>query len=150
MGHTYSNLLVHVIFSTKNRKPLLHESLRDRLYAYMAGIARQEFGYALKIGGTDNHIHALLRLGTDTSVGHAMMRWKSLSSGWVHRTFQEARDFAWQAGYAVFSVSKSSVPDVVGYIGNQAQHHKTQTFEEEFVAFLRRHGVDFDPKRIWE
>ncbi|HUT34163.1 MAG TPA: transposase [Planctomycetota bacterium] len=90
MGHTYASLLVHVIFSTKGRRPLIATSFRQRLYEYMAGVARQEFGRALTIGGTDNHIHSLLSIGTNISVGDVMSKWKSLSSGWVHKAFPES------------------------------------------------------------
>ena len=91
MGHTFSNLLAHVIFSTKNRQPLITDAIGERLYAYMAGVARKEFGWAKRIGGASDHIHGLIELRTDISMGHAMNRWKSLSSGWVHKTFPELR-----------------------------------------------------------
>ena len=150
MGHTYSNILIHVIFSTKHRKPSIREDLRPRLYEYLAGIARNEFGRALKIGGTDNHIHSLLSLNTDVGIADAMCRWKALSSGWIHQTFLDASDFAWQSGYGAFSVSQSKAADVVAYIQNQAEHHRTRTFEEEFIEFLKRHKIEYDPRYIWD
>jgi REP element-mobilizing transposase RayT len=150
MGHTYSNILLHVVFSTKDRRPLIEEPFRVRLYEYMSGVARKEFGRALTIGGTDNHLHGLLSIGTDLAVGEIMAKWKSLSSGWVHKTFPESPDFAWQIGYGAFSVSQSNAEKVIAYIGGQAEHHKRQTFEEEFVALLKRHGVQFDPHHVWD
>jgi len=150
MGHTFSNLLVHTIFSTKDRLPTIRESFRQRLYEYMSGIARTEFGRALCIGGTPNHVHGLIVLATDVSVAEAVRKWKSLSSKWVHETFPGTRDFAWQSGYGAFSVSRSNVPKVAGYIERQAEHHTKVTFEEEFVAFLKRHGIEHDPRHVWD
>jgi putative transposase len=150
MGHTFSNLLVHVIFGTKERLPTIREPLRPRLYEYMSGIARAEFGRALCIGGTANHVHGLIVLTTDVSVAEAVRKWKSLSSKWAHETFPDSQDFAWQSGYGAFSVSRSNVPKVAGYIERQAEHHRKVTFEEEFVAFLERHGIEYDPRYVWD
>jgi putative transposase len=150
VGHTFSNLLVHVIFGTKDCLPTIRESFRPRLYEYMSGIARTEFGRALCIGGTLDHVHGLIVLTTDVSVAEAVRKWKSLSSKWAHETFPDAQDFAWQSGYGAFSVSRSNVPKVAGYIERQAEHHKKVTFEEEFVAFLKSHGIEYDPRYVWD
>jgi REP element-mobilizing transposase RayT len=149
MGHTYCNLLVHTVFSTKDRRPVIHDSFRQRLHEYMGGVARGEFGRAMCIGGTDNHVHALLSMNTTVCIAEAMRKWKSLSSGWVHDTFHEASAFSWQEGYGVFSVSRSNAKKVVRYIEAQAEHHRRLTFEEEFIALLDRHGIEYDPQRIW-
>ena len=149
-GHTYANLLVHVVFSTKDRMPMICDEFRGRLHEYLSGIAREEFGRALKIGGMPDHLHALIVLKTDVSMAEAVRKWKSLSSGWVHETFPGNDAFAWQAGYGAFSVSESSRDEVIAYIEKQAEHHKTMTFQEEFVAFLKRHNVPYDPAHIWE
>ena len=93
MGHTYSNILLHVIFSTKNRSAVITPDLRPRLYEYLGGVARNEFGRALEIGGTADHLHALISLNRDVSIADAMRKWKSLSSGWVHKTFPEHQAF---------------------------------------------------------
>jgi REP-associated tyrosine transposase len=116
----------------------------------MAGVAREEFGEAVVVWGTADHLYGLLRLKTDVSVADAMRQWKSVSSGWVHKTFPEMRGFAWQVGYGAFSVSASNASRVSKYIEEQVEHHKTQPFAEEFVAFLKRHRVPFDPERIWD
>ena len=150
MGHTFSNILVHAIFGTKGRLPTIHERFRARLYEYMSGIARQEFGQALRIGGTEDHLHALLLLRADVSIADAMRKWKSLSSGWVHKTFPQTTDFAWQSGYGAFSVSESQKDGVIGYIERQASHHRKVTFEEEFLRFLDRHGIEYDPRHVWD
>ena len=92
MGHTFSNLLAHVIFSTKDRRPIITDAIAEKLYAYMAGVARKEFGWAKRIGGVGDHVHGLIELRTDVSMAHAMNRWKSLSSRWIHKTFPELND----------------------------------------------------------
>jgi putative transposase len=148
MGHTYANMLVHVIFSTKDRARLIDAELRPRLYEYMAGVARHEFGHALDMGGTEDRVHGILSLRTDVSVADAIRKWKSLSSAWIHKTFPEHHAFAWQAGYGVFSVSQSALQAVRAYIARQAEHHRRVTFEEELRAFLDRHGVSYDPVHI--
>lgn len=148
MGHTYSSLLVHVIFSTKRRAALITPQLRPRLYEYLAGVAKHEFGRAIEIGGTSDHLHGLCSIPTDLSLAEAMRKWKSPSSGWVHKTFPEQRSFAWQSGYAAFSVSQSAVDDVRAYIARQEEHHRRVTFEEELRAFLDRHGIAYDPDHM--
>ena len=148
MGHTYSNLLVHVIFTTKRRAPIIRAELRPRLYKYLAGVARHEFGRPIEIGGTEDHLHGLLALRTDVSVAEAMRKWKSLSSGWVHKTFPRYGEFGWQDGYAAFSVSESAVDSVRAYIARQELHHRKMSFGEELRAFLDRHGVGYDPDHL--
>ena len=150
MGHTYANLLSHVIFSTKGRRPTIEESFRERLHMYLSGLARQEFGRALCIGSTENHLHALISLRTDVAPSKAIGRWKCLSSEWLHETISASRDFAWQEGYGIFSVSQSSVPAVIRYIQGQREHHAMQTFEDEFLSFLERHQVKYDPRWVWD
>jgi len=149
MGHTFTNLLFHVVFSTKERRPLIDDSFRDRLHQYMSGIARSEFGGALSIGGTDNHVHSLIVLPADVAAAEAMRKWKSLSSKWVHETLPAEADFGWQEGYSAFTVSRSNVSKVAAYIENQAEHHMKMTFEEEFIALLDRHGIKYDPRYVW-
>lgn len=148
MGHTYTNILVHVIFSTKDRAQSLVDDLRPRLYEYMAGIARHEFGRALDIGGTADHVHAVLSLRSDVPVAEAMRKWKSLSSGWIHQTFPQYAMFAWQPGYGAFSVSQSALLNVRAYIARQAEHHRRASFEEELRAFLDRNGIPYDPAHM--
>ncbi len=150
MGHTYSNLLYHVTFSTKERRRTIREAWADRLHQYMAGIARDEFGKALAIGGTEDHVHGLLVLPTTVCIAEAMRKWKSLSSKWVNETLSPAEHFAWQNGYGAFTVSHSNAPQVATYIEGQAEHHKRMTFQEEFIALLERHGIEYDPRYVWD
>jgi REP-associated tyrosine transposase len=140
---------VHIIFGTKSREQSIRDTFRERLHEYMAGIVRKEIGKSLKIGGTTDHAHALVELRTDVSVAEAVRKLKSPSLKWVHRTLPAAGKFAWQVGYAAFAVSRSNVATVFDYIANQQEHHRRMTFEEEFKAFLERHGVAYDPRHLW-
>ena len=148
MGHTYANILVHVIFSTKSRARLIDADLRPRLYEYLGGVARHEFGRALDIGGTEDHVHGLLSLRADISVAEALRKWKSLSTGWIHKTYAAHSTFAWQSGYAAFSVSQSALDAVRAYIAHQTEHHQKVSYEVELRTFLDRHGVPFDPAHL--
>ncbi len=150
MGHSFSNHLYHVIFSTKNRLPLIRPEFQQRLYQYMVGIARHEFGYAIKLGGTENHLHGLIGVAADITVPAAMRKLKSLSSGWVHQTFPGQQGFAWQNGYGSFTVCESIVENVKRYIAGQAEHHRKKSFEDEFILFLKRNNIKFDPKTVWD
>jgi len=148
MANTFTNLLFHIVFSTKHRAPFVHESLRERLYGYMGGILREEGGILLEIGGMPDHAHLLARLKADCSVAEAVRTVKSSSSKWVHQTFPERVDFAWQTGYAAFSVSESQVATVRRYIKNQEQHHTRLSFKDELIALLQKHGIEFDERYL--
>jgi REP element-mobilizing transposase RayT len=150
MPHSYTHLLSHVIFSTKDRAPTLDADLRSRLYSYMGDIMREIGGSALNINGTPDHVHLLLLLPGTTSMADAMRVLKTNSSRWIHETYPNRRTFAWQTGYGAFSVSQSNAEEVRRYIDNQEEHHRKVTFEEEFVAFLKRHGVEYDERYIWQ
>jgi REP element-mobilizing transposase RayT len=150
MAHTFTNLLTHVIFSTKDRKPFLTDDIRPRVFAYMGGIVRDLNSKALIINGPADHAHLLISSSPTIALSELMRLLKTNSSKWIHETFSELSDFAWQTGYAAFSVSASNREQVERYIANQEEHHKTVTFQEEFIAFLTRHGISYDPKYIWE
>jgi len=150
MGHTYSNLLHHVTFSTKDRSRTIQEAWARRLHQYMAGVARKEFGKALAIGGTDDHVHGLLVLPTTVCIAEAMRKWKSLSSKWINETLSLPHRFAWQNGYGAFTVNHSNASTVAAYVESQAEHHKRMTFQEEFIALLERHGIEYDPRYVWD
>ena len=150
MGHTYTNLVVHIIFSTKERKPFLDAELKQRLFPYMAGIIRELGGKALIINGPSDHVHILASLPAKLAVAELMARLKANSSGWVHKTFPDRRSFGWQTGYSAFSVSQSQQQIVFQYIANQEEHHRKLSFKEELLAFLKKHGVPYDERYIWE
>jgi len=150
MAHTYTNLLVHVVFSTKDRVPLLNAELRTRLFPYMGGIIRELDGTALLINGPNDHVHILALLPAKTSLSEIVGKLKANSSGWVHREFSGKRNFAWQTGYAAFTVSHSQKQSVLDYIANQEEHHRKISFKEEFLAFLKKHEIGYDKKYLWE
>jgi putative transposase len=150
MAQTLTNLLTHVIFSTKDRLPLIARSLKPDLLAYIGGIVRELGGKLLAANGTADHVHLLLRLPPTAALADALRVVKTNSSRWVHETNKGHRKFRWQAGYAAFSVSESNVPEVTRYIGAQEGHHRRISFREELVAFLKKHGVEYDERYIWE
>ena len=143
MGHTFSNLLVHVIFRTGGG-PSLGPDLRPRLFAYMGGVLSEIHAKTLIIDGPDDHVHILASLPPTLTVADAMRIVKTNSSKWVHEQWPGKEGFAWQSGYAAFSVSQSNVEAVRQYIMNQEEHHRVVSFQEEFLAFLKRHGIVYD------
>ena len=148
MPGTYTRILFHIVFSTKRRAPFITPDRSVRLHDYIGGIIRAEGGEPLAIGGMPDHVHILLLWRPDAALSDLMRTLKARSSGWVHRTFPEAEGFAWQEGYAGFSVSRSGEADVRAYIANQAEHHGRRSFSEELLALLRVHGVEFDPRYV--
>jgi REP element-mobilizing transposase RayT len=149
MAHTAANLLVHLIFSTKQRQPMIQPEIKPDLCAYLGGIVREMRGVALIVNGTAGHVHLLVRVPATCSAAELARVIKANSSRWVHERWPEHRDFAWQTGYGVFSVSASNVAAVTRYISSQEEHHQKRSFQEEFVAFLRRNGIVYDERYIW-
>ena len=149
MANTYINILIHTVFSTKNRESWISSSLRERLYPYMCGIARENGLKVLCIGGTDNHIHILLLLDSTTSIAKEIQLIKGGSSKWIHETFPELRLFSWQEGYGAFSIGISNVDETKKYIENQEKHHKKESFRDEYLKFLRKNNIDFNEKYLW-
>ncbi len=150
MAHTYTDLLFHVIFSTKDRAPLLDVKLKPRLFPYTGGIIRELGGTALLINGPNDHVHILASLPAKTALSEIIGKAKANSSGWVHREFTEKQAFAWQTGYAAFSVSHSQKQSVLDYIANQEEHHRKVSFQEELITFLKKHEVEYDERYIFE
>jgi len=148
MGQTHAKLLYHVIFSTKKRRRLITAAIRDRLYPYMAAIVRNLGGTALAIGGTEDHAHLLIELPASSSVADVMRALKANSSKWIHESFSDEGVFAWQSGYAAFTVSESVAGKVAAYIQNQEEHHRKGCFEDELVSFLARHGIEYDDRYL--
>jgi REP element-mobilizing transposase RayT len=149
MPHSYVSNLVHYIFSTKERFSFIDQELESRLWPYMGGIARENGMKALAIGGTKDHVHALLSLSATMSVAKAIQLIKGGSSKWVHKQVLKYRNFAWQDGYGAFSVSASQMKSVIRYIDEQKEHHRKRSFEEEFLEFLDKNGVEYDPRYIF-
>jgi REP element-mobilizing transposase RayT len=149
MAHSYISALFHCVFSTKERRKLITNDLQERLWPYMGGIARDNKMKALAVSGIEDHVHLLLSIPSTVSISKAMQLIKGGSSKWVHDTFPEHREFEWQEGYGAFSIGISQVEDTKNYIANQREHHRTKTFQEEFIAFLERHGIEYDPRYVW-
>ena len=149
MPSTYSNLLFHVVFSTKERVRLLIKDARDRLYPYISGIANKNNFKTLIVGGTNDHIRVLLSLKPEISVSKAVQLIKGGSSKWLHDNFPDLNIFSWQEGYGAFTVSISQIDVVKNYIANQEEHHKKMSFEEEYLELLKRNNIDFNPKYLF-
>jgi putative transposase len=150
MGHTYTNLLTHIIFSTKDRLPYLQGDRRDDVFAYLGGIVRELKGNALNVSGATDHVHALVSLPATLPLSKAVEIIKTNSSRWIHERRVLHRTFAWQTGYAGFSVSESNAENVSKYITNQEEHHRKITFQEELIAFLKRAGIEYDERYLWK
>lgn len=147
---SYVSLLVHYVWSTKNREPLVASSWQDKLYAYIGGIVKHKRGRLICAGGMPDHVHLYVAQPATISVAQVVNVIKSNSSGWIHDTIPNMKGFHWQDKYGAFSVSKSAEKIVIEYIRNQREHHRVRSFQEEFVAFLKRYGVEYDPKYLWE
>ncbi len=150
MPGTYSQILLHIVFSTKQRKPWITSNIAERLYPYMAGIIRSERGTLYDIGGVEDHIHIYMRGRPDESISNLMRTLKASSSKWIHDTFPILGAFNWQEGYSVFSVSKSQEQAVKTYITGQAKHHEKEDFKSELLRLLRLHELDFDERYVFD
>jgi putative transposase len=148
--HSFNSCLMHCVFSTKERRPFLSASIRERLWPYLGGIARENNIKALAIGGVADHVHLLLSLPTTLSISKAMQLLKGNSSKWLRETFPELRSqgFAWQGGFGSFSIGISGVEDTVCYIQKQEEHHRKKNFREELELFLKKHGCDYNAKML--
>ncbi|MEI9475795.1 MAG: IS200/IS605 family transposase [Deltaproteobacteria bacterium] len=149
MANTYTSLHYHIVFSTKNRENHIRAEARDRVWAFLGGIARENKMKALCVGGTENHIHILVMTPPAMALSKMVQLLKGGSSKWIHETFPEMRTFAWQDGYGAFTVSKSQVLEVIRYIQGQQEHHRGKSFQEEYLAFLKTHGIEYDDRYVW-
>lgn len=147
MAQTYTRLLYHVVFSTKNREPWIEPVWRPELHAYIAGLVRNRKGELLAAGGIPDHIHLLVRLAADRAVSDVVRDIKSNASGWLHE--RGVLPFAWQDGYGAFSLSLAAVPGVIAYIDNQEERHAATTFRDEFLELLGQHEVEYDERFLW-
>jgi putative transposase len=150
MPHTATNLLVHFIFSTKQRCALIKPDFEKDLHAYIGGIVRQIGGTALSVNGTSNHVHLLIRVPANRSVADIARLVKTNSSRWIHDRWPEHHRFAWQTGYGAFTVSESGLSSVCDYIAHQQEHHRARSFQKEFIAFLKKNGITVDECYLWD
>lgn len=146
MSHTCGNILLHFIWSTHERRPLITPEIRDDLFAYLGGIVREIDETALIVGGVGDHVHMLARVRPMHAAAEIARVVKTNSSRWIR---ERVSDFAWQKGYGVFSVSESNVSAVRKYIASQEEHHRTHSFQDEFRAFLQKNGIVVDEKHVW-
>ncbi|MGI8811749.1 MAG: IS200/IS605 family transposase [Pyrinomonadaceae bacterium] len=149
MANTYSHCYNHIVFSTKDRVDFIDAQIETRVWAYIGGMARKHGMTALQVGGVDDHIHTLVSSPPSVAPSKIAQVLKGDSSYGIHNEFQSLKKFAWQAGYAVFSVSRSHAPRVIDYIKNQRAHHTKQTFEDEYVELLKLHEIDYDERYLF-
>jgi putative transposase len=150
MASTFTNLLYHIVYSTKYRRNQIDESLREEMYRYIGGIIREHGGVQLEIGGMPDHVHILAKFSPHIAVSEMLKLIKANSSKWVNQRDDRRERFAWQTGYSAFSVSESQVPKIRRYIQDQPEHHKVRTFRDEFIEILKRHNVDYDERYLFE
>ena len=150
MPQSLAKLLVHLIYSTKNREPVLREDIRDELHRYSAGILKELESPAILINSVEDHIHILYAHTKNFSPSKIVEEVKKGSSKWFKTKGLAYAEFHWQNGYGAFSVSQSNVEEVRNYIENQAIHHRQMTFQDELRGLLRRHGIEFDERYLWD
>lgn len=149
MPQSFASLHCHIVFSTKNRQPQLVSDLQHQVFQYIGGILRNHSSSLIAAGGMPDHVHLLVSLARTLAVADVVRLIKTNSSGWIHAECQLPR-FQWQTGYGAFAVSHSNVGAVKEYIANQADHHRTRTFQDEFREILRRHAIEWDEKYVWD
>jgi putative transposase len=150
MPQSLSKVLLHMVFSTKNREQTIPEHLRAKLHAYLAGVCRAKGAEAYRVGGTANHVHVACSLPRTLSMAKLVEEIKKPSSIWMKQHEGGNPNFSWQAGYGIFSLGQSQLPALLQYIDNQEEHHRNKGFKEELLEFLEKYGVDYDERYLWD
>jgi REP element-mobilizing transposase RayT len=151
MPQSFSKIMIHTVFSTKNRRPLLHDqSLREELHSYLGGILTNHDCHSILVGGVEDHVHTLSTLSRTMAVGALVKEVKRGSSVWLKTKSADLADFAWQNGYGVFSIGFSQIESVRQYIATQEDHHRKTSFQDEFRELLKRYGINFDERYLWD
>ena len=150
MPQSLAKILVHLVFSTKNREPILTEFVREPLCAYASAVLRDLDSHVVAINAWHDHVHILFSLSKNHSLAHVVMEVKRATSKWIKTQGKEFAGFHWQSGYGAFSIGQSGVDEVKTYIAKQAKHHRVKSFEEEFRSFLIRYQVEFDERYLWD
>jgi REP element-mobilizing transposase RayT len=150
MPQSLSSILIHLIFSTKNREPFLTPEIDLELYPYMASIFKATKSPALIINGTTDHLHTLLSLSRTVTIADLVEEVKTESSKWIKTKGREFRNFHWQSGYGAFSIGQSQVSSVKRYIARQKDHHRRVTFQDEYRKFLKAYDIEFDERYVWD
>lgn len=150
MSQSLSNILVHVIFTTKQRKPLIPHSIQKELYRYMAAIVKDCDCSPIIIGGTKDHVHILCKLSKSRSISSVIEDIKKKSSKWIKTKGEDYKDFFWKNGYGAFSIGKSQINALTRYIENQEEHHRKKSFKEELLEILNRYGIEYEERYLWD
>ena len=147
---THHGILLHIVFSTKYRKPVLADQWRDDLFAYIGGTVKDHKASLLKAGGIEDHVHLLLRIHPEFAISKTLQLLKANSSRWINENRKTPKPFQWQRGYGAFSVSQSMSESVKQYLERQREHHARQSFQEEYLEMLRKHEIEFDLRYVFE
>lgn len=150
MPQSLSKVLLHVVFSTKNREKTIPRRLRNALHSYLAGICRARSSEAFRVGGTDDHVHIACTLPRTLTMAKLLEEIKKASSIWMKKQEGGTSHFSWQAGYGIFSLGQSQMPTLLEYIDNQEQHHRKRSFKEELLELLEKYDVAYDEKYLWD
>ncbi len=149
MAQTLVSLMVHVIFSTKNRETFITPEIEPELFAYLGGILKNHESRLLDAGGTADHVHLLISQSKNVSLSSLMKDVKKDSSSWIKTKGRHFRNFHWQDGYGAFSIGRSDIPELKKYIASQKEHHRKRTFKEELIEFLEEYGIAYDERYLW-
>jgi len=149
MPQTLSNVLLHIVFSTKNREPMIRAERKDELHRYLATTCASHGCPAIQVGGTNDHVHICCRLATTIAISDLVRKVKAGSSKWMKTHGPTFQHFAWQSGYGAFSIGMSNLPELRAYIREQEKHHRRRDFRAEFIALLERYNVEYDERYLW-
>ena len=150
MAQSLSNVLLHIVFSTKRRLPFIDEAVERELHAYLATVCKTLDCSSHAVGGADDHVHIACSLSRTVTVSKLVQEVKQDSSAWIKSKGDAYRDFAWQNGYGAFSIGQSQLDDLKRYVANQRAHHFREPFQDEFRKLLNRYEVDFDEQYVWD
>lgn len=150
MPSTHHGILVHVVFSTKNRSKTIRSQWQEELYAYIGGICREHKATLIAAGGTNDHLHLLTKIHPAVAISNTVKLIKGNSSRWISQEFDIGNKFQWQAGFGAFSVSQSNCETLQRYIARQEEHHRKSTFQEEYCALLKKHNIEFNPQYVFD
>ena len=150
MPQSLSQVIIHIVFSTKDRQPWLDSAIRPRVHAYLATVCRDCKCEAYRVGGIADHVHIAAKLARTISPADLLEKIKKTSSAWIKTQGQQYQAFFWQNGYGSFSIGQSQLDDLIRYVDNQEAHHRTKTFQEEYRELLRKYNVEFDERYVWD
>lgn len=150
MSQSLSKVLLHIVFSTKNRTPWIKDALRPKIHAYIAQICRNEGSEAYRVGGIEDHIHIACTLSRTLTISKLLEEVKRSSSAWIKQQDSACKEFSWQAGYGVFSLGQSQLPSLIAYIDKQVQHHRHRSFREELIDFFQKYAIAYDERYLWD